>query len=76
VDRCEAGWAVSETASSLPAGLSRDLENWITAAAASGQPEFRSFVTGLRRDQDAVAAGLTLPWSSGAVEGHVNRITR
>jgi transposase len=28
----------------------------------------------LRRDQDAVTAGLTLHWSSGAVEGHVNRI--
>ncbi|MEV8395193.1 MULTISPECIES: hypothetical protein [unclassified Streptomyces] len=23
---------------------------------------------------DAVIAGLTLPWSSGVVEGHVNRI--
>ena len=46
----------------------------MTAAAASGDPELRSFVTGLRRDQDAVTAGLTLPWSSGAVEGHVNRI--
>jgi transposase len=31
-------------------------------------------VTGLRADQDAVTAGLSLPWSSGAVEGHVNRI--
>jgi len=29
---------------------------------------------GVRRDQDAVAAGLTLPWSSGPVEGHVNRL--
>lgn len=26
------------------------------------------------RGRDAVIAGLTLPWSSGAVEGHVNRI--
>jgi transposase len=52
----------------------RDLERWITAATASGQPELRSFVTGLRRDQDAVTAGLTLQWNSGAVEGHVNRI--
>lgn len=26
------------------------------------------------RDRDAVIAGLTLPWNSGAVEGHVNRI--
>jgi transposase len=39
----------------------RELESWITAAAASGLPELRSFVTGLRRDQDAVTAGLTLP---------------
>jgi transposase len=52
----------------------RELESWITAAAASGLPELRSFVTGLRRDQDAVTAGLTLPYNSGVVEGHVNRI--
>ncbi|MFG2721738.1 hypothetical protein ACGFW5_26140 [Streptomyces sp. NPDC048416] len=26
------------------------------------------------RDRDAVIAGLTLPWSSGIVEGHVNRV--
>ena len=52
----------------------RHLEQWITAADASGLPELRSFITGLRRDQDAVTAGLTLPYSSGVVEGHVNRI--
>jgi hypothetical protein len=51
-----------------------DLEKWINAVTASSPPELRSFVTDLRRDQDAVTAGLTLPWSSGAVEGHVNRI--
>lgn len=45
-------------------------------AAASSQPLLRSFADGLRRDQDAVTAGLTLPWSSGVVEGHVNRIKR
>lgn len=28
----------------------------------------------LLRDLSAVTAGLTLPWNSGAVEGHVNRI--
>ena len=28
----------------------------------------------MRRDQDAVTAELSLPWSSGAVESHVNRI--
>jgi transposase len=52
----------------------RDLEKWMTGITTSGEPGLRSFVNGLRRDQDAVTAGLTLPWSSGAVEGHVNRI--
>lgn len=28
----------------------------------------------IEHDLDAVAAGLTLPWSSGVVEGHVDRI--
>jgi transposase len=37
-------------------------------------PVLHSFVLGLRRDQDAVTAGLTLCWNSGPVEGHVNRI--
>jgi transposase len=50
------------------------LESWMTAAEATGEPALRSFVTGLRGDQDAVTNGLSLRWSSGAVEGHVNRI--
>jgi Transposase len=40
----------------------------------SGLSEFESFLTGIRRDKDAVLAGLTLPWSTGPVEGHVNRL--
>jgi transposase len=51
----------------------RNLETWINAVLGDDLPELRSFVTGLRRDQDAVTAGLTLPYSSGPVEGHVNR---
>lgn len=50
------------------------LEEWMAAVDADGLPALRSFVVGLRRDQDAVTAGLTLPWNSGPVEGHVNRI--
>jgi transposase len=52
----------------------QELEAWMAAVDADDQPALRSFVLGLRRDQDAVTAGLTLSWSSGAVEGHVNRI--
>lgn len=37
-------------------------------------PHLTAFATGLRRDHAAVTAGLTLPHSSGAVEGTVNKI--
>ena len=37
-------------------------------------PVLRSFTAGLRRDLDAVVAGLTLKYNSGPVEGTVNRI--
>lgn len=52
----------------------QDLEAWMTGVDADDLPALRSFVVGLRRDQDAVTAGLTLPWSSGVVEGNVNRV--
>jgi transposase len=51
-----------------------DLEGWLTAVEASDQPELHSFAHGIRRDQPAVTNGLTLPYSSGATEGNVNRI--
>lgn len=50
------------------------IEAWIKQAAASSFPEIRGFATGLLNDFDAVRAGLTQPWSSGTVEGTVNRI--
>lgn len=52
----------------------QDLEAWMAVVDADDQPALRSFVVGLRRDQGAVTAGLTLPWNSGPVEGHVNRL--
>ena len=52
----------------------QELPGWLTAVQADDQPHLHSFATGIRRDQDAVTAGLTLPYSSGAVEGNVNRI--
>ena len=53
----------------------RDLESWLTAAEADdGQPDLRSFAAGIRNDQQAVTNGLTLPYSSGKVEGAVNKL--
>lgn len=51
-----------------------DLDAWAERAEASPARELRAFATGLRRDWAAVKAGLTLPYSSGKVEGNVNRI--
>jgi transposase len=50
------------------------LEAWLDEVAGSGIADLVTVANGLRRDEVAVAAGLTLPWSSGVVEGHVNRI--
>jgi transposase len=56
-------------------GLHGDrLDAWIAAVEADDQPDLHSFARGLRHDHDAVLNGLTLPWSSGVVEGNVNRI--
>ena len=50
------------------------LEAWASQAENSPVSELRGFAKGLRRDWAAVTAGLTVPYSSGAVEGHVNRV--
>jgi transposase len=50
------------------------LATWMQQVDRDGSPALRSFVAGLRADLEAVTAGLTLPYSSGPVEGNVNRI--
>jgi transposase len=42
-----------------------DLEDWMTAVEASDLPALHAFVRGLRKDLDAVVAGLSLPYSNG-----------
>jgi transposase len=50
------------------------LEDWLTRVEADDQPQLHSFANGIRRDQQAVTAGLALPYSSAATEGNVNKI--
>jgi transposase len=52
----------------------RDLPQWIREVEADDLPGLRPFTTSIQRDLAAVTAGLSLPYSSGPVEGHVNRI--
>ena len=47
------------------------LAPWLANADNS---ELRGFAAGLRQDEQAVRAALTLPWSSGQVEGQVTRL--
>ncbi|MDX2621988.1 transposase [Streptomyces sp. NPDC049952] len=50
------------------------LPQWLDAVRQDDLPSLHSLAAGIDRDRAAVIAGLTLPWSSGVVEGHVNRI--
>jgi transposase len=49
-------------------------DEWLQHSLQSTLPEIRSFARGIQRDYAAVKAALTLPWSNGMVEGHVNRL--
>lgn len=51
-----------------------DLPRWLERIEADDLPALRSFANGIRTDLAAVMNGLSLPYSSGRVEGHVNRI--
>jgi transposase len=50
------------------------LDRWLADVEASGIVELRNFAASLRRDEGAVRAALELPWSTGPVEGHINRV--
>jgi transposase len=65
---------VEEFAKMLTGRHGERLDAWITAVRADDLPHLHSFANGLERDHAAVLAGLTLPYSSGAVEGKVCKI--
>jgi transposase len=50
------------------------LDPWLTRATTSALEAVQRFATGLYEDYEAVKAGVTLPWSGGPVEGHINRL--
>lgn len=50
------------------------LEAWLQQAATSALAAFRRLAQSFQRDSAAVKAGVTLPWSTSPVEGHINRL--
>jgi transposase len=47
---------------------------WLARARDGGLPAFRGFAKRLGADEAAVRAAATLPWSTGPVEGQINRL--
>ena len=52
----------------------KQLKAWLEKATHSHVASLRSFAAGLRQDMAAVQAGLSLAWSNGPTEGHINRL--
>jgi transposase len=50
------------------------LDLWLRDCLASGMPELVHFASGLQREQPAVQAALTLPYSNGPVEGQITKL--
>lgn len=50
------------------------LDEWLAKVEQQEVAELKSFAQGLRKDYEAVRAGLTLIWSNGQLEGQVHRL--
>jgi transposase len=58
----------------IRAGHPDRLDPWLARAQDGALPAFRGFAKRLRVDEEAVRAAATLPWSTGQVEGQINRL--
>lgn len=50
------------------------LDGWLEEAEASEAEVMKKFAIGLKKDLEAVRAGLTESWSTGPVEGFINKL--
>jgi transposase len=50
------------------------LNEWLQQAATSSLAALQRLAKSFQRDYAAVKAGVTLPWSTSPVEGHINRL--
>jgi transposase len=50
------------------------IDRWLRRAGSCPVPEMRRFAASLRADLSAVRAAFVSPWSSGQVEGQINRL--
>lgn len=57
-----------------PADPSAVFGTWLEEAQSCGVPAVETFAIGLQKDEAAIRAALTLPWSSGQAEGQINKL--
>lgn len=51
-----------------------DLPAWFQACLDSDISDLQTFATSLQREEPSIQLALSSPWSTGPVEGHVNRL--
>jgi transposase len=51
-----------------------ELEGWISTCASSGIADLETFAIGLQKEFSAIRAAFTLSYSTGPVEGQINRL--
>ena len=75
VNESTAAELAREFAAILRGRLAGSWEDWLSRAREPGVArELRGFADGLKRDEAAVKAALSMEWSNGQVEGQVNRL--
>jgi transposase len=70
----EANGLIQEFTTMLRERKGEGFDPWLEKVEQQGSTELRGFAQSLRKDYEAMKAGLTLPWSQGPVEGHVHRL--
>jgi transposase len=55
-------------------GQTERFDPWLAQARDSALPTFRNFARKIDSDYDAVRGAVTSPWSTGQVEGQINRL--
>ena len=64
----------SSSSVSFVNGVANSSSSGLMPCSGGGPPELRGFSRNLRRDWEAIKAGLTVHWSLGSVEGRVNKL--
>jgi transposase len=70
----EANLLILEFTTMLRERKGERFDAWLEKVEQRGIPELSGFAQSLKKDYEAVKAGLTLSWSQGPVEGHVHRL--